>query len=198
MSLCSSLFPVSDRWMASWRQCCGMRLLPGTRKPRRTRPCPCPQLANQRIWTPSSWCHWSRRLSRPSWRASTTWPSLRAERAKSTPWWPQPIVWTTCAAWTLPGTPGSEKAAVIWRRAGVARKMLCSVRSLCCPSYLWSRLESPVRTHQCFTKTPLYLFLADGDCVSRFSSSWVSTNTCSYYYYYGLFTPFFVLKRFSL
>lgn len=112
---CAHLFPVSDRWTASWRQSCGMRLLPGTRKPRRTRPCPCPQPANQKIWTHSSWCHWSRRPSQPSWPASTTWPSLRVERAKSTPWWPRPIVWTTCAAWTLRGTPGSEEAAMIWR-----------------------------------------------------------------------------------
>lgn len=125
IKLYSSLFPVSDRWMASWRQSCGMRLSPGTRKPRRTRPCPCLLPANRRIWTPSSWCPWSRRLSQPLWPASTTWPSLRVERAKSTPWWPQPIVWTTCAAWTLPGTPGSEKAAGTQRWAEVGRKRLC-------------------------------------------------------------------------
>lgn len=63
---CAHLFAAPDRWMASSRQFCGMRLLPGTRKPRRTRPCPCPQPANRRTWTPSSWCLWSRRPSQPS------------------------------------------------------------------------------------------------------------------------------------
>lgn len=99
---------VSGRSTASWRRSSATRSSPGTRRPRRTRPCLCPRPANQRTWTPSSWCRWSRRPSRPSWPASTTWLSLRAERAKSTPWWPRPTAWTTCVAWTPPGTPGSE------------------------------------------------------------------------------------------
>lgn len=95
--------------MASWRQSFVMRSSPGTRRPKKTRPCRCPRPANQRTWTPSSWSHWSRRLSQPSWPASITLLSLRGERVKLTHWWPQPTAWTTCVAWTRPGTPGSEK-----------------------------------------------------------------------------------------
>lgn len=47
--------------------------------------------------------------------------------------------------------------------------------------------------------TLIFIFSRWGLCVTRFSFSCVSANTCScfyYNYYYGLFTPFFVLKRF--
>lgn len=99
---------VSDRLMASWRRSFATRSSLGTRRPRRTHPCLCPRPASQRTWTPSSWCHWSKRPLRPSWPASITWLSLRVGRVRSTPWWLQLTAWTTCVAWTPPGTPGSE------------------------------------------------------------------------------------------
>lgn len=105
----SSLPLRLDRWTASWRPSFAMRSLRGTRRPKRTRPCPCRPPASRRTWTPSSWSHWSRRLSLPSWPAFITWLSSKEGRAKSTPWWPQQTAWTICAAWTPPGTPGCER-----------------------------------------------------------------------------------------
>lgn len=87
-----------------------MRSSRGTKRPRRTRPFPCPQPGSQRTWTPSSWSRWSRRPSRPSWLASITWLSSREARVRSTLWWLQQTASTICVAWIQPGTPGSKKS----------------------------------------------------------------------------------------
>lgn len=106
----TSWFPFSHRWMESWRPSFVMRSSRGTKRPRRTRPFPCPQPGSQRTWTPSSWSRWSRRPSRQSWLASITWLSSREARVRSTLWWLQQTASTICVAWIQPGTPGSEKS----------------------------------------------------------------------------------------